>query len=67
MDNWTIALLIFWIILAIANIVGIWVPLPVCNATFGFMNLTIIVSLVPFLYKEIKRKRAEKKEKKLKK
>lgn len=66
MNNWTIALLILWIFLALANIVGIWVTLPVLNATFGFLNMTIIFSLVPFLYQEIKAKIKEKKQKKLK-
>lgn len=66
MNNWTIALLILWIFLALANIVGIWLTLPVLNATFGFLNMTIIFSLVPFLYQEIKAKIKEKKQKKLK-
>lgn len=66
MNNWTIALLILWILLALANIVGIWLTLPVLNATFGFLNMTIIFSLVPFLYQEIKAKIKEKKQKKLK-
>lgn len=61
MDNWTIALIILWMVLAVANIVGIWVSLPVLNATFGFLNMTIVVSLFVLLMDDFKTKKAQKK------
>lgn len=61
MNNWSIALIFLWIVLAITNIVGIWITLPVLNATFGVLNLSIIISLIPLLKEEFRmRKQARK-------
>ena len=44
-------------VLAVLNIVGIWVSMPVLNATFGFLNMTLIVSLIPLLKQELKNRK----------
>ena len=60
MDKLTIALIIIWMILAVVNIVGIFVPLhAIFGIMFGILNLGIIISLIPLLHEAIKLAKAK--------
>lgn len=62
MSKLSIAMLIVWLALAIANIVSLfWVNtvLLIFNYVFGFINLWIVVALLPQVYRALKKPKME--------
>ena len=62
MSKLSIAMLIVWLALAIANIVSlVWVNtvLLILNYAFGFINFWIVVALLPQVYRALKKPKME--------
>ena len=59
MDNKVIILMVLWMLLAILNIVSLFVSagfLTVCNFAFGVINLGMVAAMVPQLFGYLKDK-----------
>ena len=62
MSKLSIAMLIVWLMLAIANIVSLfWVNtvLLILNYAFGFLDFWVVVALVPQVYRALKKPKTE--------
>lgn len=62
MSKLSIAMLIVWLMLAIANIVSLfWVNtvLIILNHAFGFINFWVVVALAPQIYRALKKPKTE--------